>query len=117
MTGADNRYTFFAPRVPDEVVVAVATLDAQGRRLPARPSPREERLRVSNYVGFLVQQGVPRLAAWTLANDAFAHAPRARTARVVFSVHRMPTMAAYRAGRRPVDQAIYEGAFLSPTGR
>lgn len=116
LSGADNRYGFFAPSVSASVrAVIVAAADGERTKeteLKFTDSV-EANLRLGTEIDLFprVDPSLRRLIAASWAASALGSDPTLPSVLVRVEYHDLPTMREYRAGRRPSWVRLYEGRF------
>src|SRR5262249_42632119 len=105
LSGVDNTYGFFAPDVGSQVRAAFILTDAHGRSwnesLEHGPT-RECNLRLSGIVDSMFALSIEdddQIDCWAAA--MFGRHPTAETCTIRLQAFNVPTMAEYRAGKRP----------------
>jgi hypothetical protein len=119
LTGADNRFGYFAPEVGPELRLDL-TAEAGGRPAPPvaliEARGREAELRAGTVVSTFAYQPLRREMARSLAARVFSRHPNATAVNVHVEVCELPTMAEYRAGVRPRWKTGYQARFVRAAG-
>jgi hypothetical protein len=113
MSGALGNYRFFSPNVGDPVVADVV-LSRSGKQrwhLEIGRGANELDFRQSTAMIYLAGIGLPNLQARIVAAWALGLHRECDTAYVKLGLHITPTMAAYRAGKRPRNDYYYEAEY------
>lgn len=120
MTGADAGYSYFAPHVGSELRVRFTLSDGRGREWEDDLTGRmnhEGRLRVGSMTGLFspepAREALRHDLAASWAATVFGRHPDARTVVVRVGVHEVPSMADFRAGRRPAWTDVFAATFTS----
>ncbi len=112
-SGNEGGYGFFAPSIPNQVMVYVTSIDARGhlQRGEFHVEPGEPDLRLMSLVFFLSKLQLNDLLARTVA--AYALGTRPNTERVVVDVGKyvVPSMVEMRRGRQCHVDFYYSGTF------
>lgn len=118
LSGASNRYGFYAPAVGTELRVTFTVTDGSGRArddVLAVGCTHEARLRLGSLADMYVHEECrPALgAAWAAA--LFGRHPEAERVTLRVEEYDVPTMAGYRAGARP-RWRVLSGSTFSRAG-
>jgi hypothetical protein len=118
LSGADSRYGFYAPDVGSEYRARFVLQDNRGSTwrddFEQGPSP-EARLRLQGIIHWVFDDAVAQespelrqrlMRSW--AATMFTRHPNAVSLRILIEDYDVPTLAEYRAGRRPVWRILYE---------
>jgi hypothetical protein len=119
LTGAGDRYSFFAPTVGPQLRARFTLFTAQGARseetLESGKS-REVGFRLGNVAGTIYLAGqradLRRAFLGALAANRFGAHPEANQVQVSIEEWVMPTMAEYRRGARPRWRSLLDATFV-----
>jgi hypothetical protein len=119
--GIERGYGFFAPNVPHRFDLAfdIYFPDGSVTHLSPNFAAGEDKLRwasATDYLGRLSSDQVREVLLKLIALSVHHQYPAAERMRVTLSKVRPPTVAEFRAGKRPVDEPAftYEFAFSEP---
>jgi hypothetical protein len=113
LSGALGNYRFFSPNVADPVVADIELSRAGKRRwhIEIGRGATELDFRQSTAMIYLAGIGLPNLQSRIVAAWALGLHRECDTAYVKLGHRVTPTMAAYRAGRRPYNEFYYEAEY------
>ena len=113
-TGADNKYAFFAPVVPNARRVRVRVLCGE-EWIPFETSVNssESRLRLHTIATMVMQKDNEEHMAASWAAFALGRTPCAKAALVEVDYYGIPTLADYRQGDRPSWNLLHVLAFMT----
>ena len=123
LSGAGDRYSFFAPTVGPQLRARFTLSTPQGHRFEETlesGKSREVGFRLGNVAGtiYIVAQRADLRRAFlgALAANRFGAHPEVNLARVSIEEWVMPTMAEYRLGARPRWRCVHDATFVrAPT--
>lgn len=113
LSGAGDTFGFFSPAVPDQITVQLTRTTASGRQIGEAVGVSRSDLDFHLATVIFVAQklGTSDLLARAMAVWSFNHHPDDRSVRVQLSDYRLPSMDAYRHGKRAVYHPFYEEEF------
>jgi hypothetical protein len=123
LSGAGDRYSFFAPKVGPQLRARFTLSTPQGARseetLDSGKS-REVGFRLGNVAGTIYlaakHTDLRRALLGALAADRFGAHPEANHVQVTIEEWVMPTMAEYRLGARPQWRSLLDATFVRTSG-
>jgi hypothetical protein len=117
VSGADNNYSFFAPAVSSLCRCTLTLRDGQEREWPG--ALFDDPATVFGWRAAGIFDGLPgfsdrfrRALAASWAGLMFGRYPDAREVIVCVEIEALPTMAEWRAGKRPQWKSVYQGTFV-----
>ena len=111
--GARYSYGFFAPNIPNQAIAVVTALRSSGERSVQVYGAGTGELdhRISTLIAFFTVVNADNLNAASLAAYTLGHDPEAQLVEVSLRCYRIPSMARYRDGERPVAAEYYKGVY------
>jgi hypothetical protein len=113
-TGATDTHGYFSPNIPDQIIIELTTVDADGEKtveILGKGSSQTE-LRIFSMSTLFAKHEFTDLHGQTLAAYALGRHPEAMFVVVSFRYHEIPSMAATRAGATPSEEEFYRAVFL-----
>lgn len=113
-TGADNKYAFFAPNVPNARRVRIRVL-CNGEWIPFETTVNssESRLRLYTISSLMMHGEVEEQLGASWAAFALGRTPCAKAALVEEDYYGIPTVSEYRRGERPGWNLLHVQAFMT----
>lgn len=113
LTGATDSHGYFSPAIPDQVLIELTAVDAEGDRTVEvlGTGHTQTEMRIFSMTHLFNRQKVIDLHAQSLAAYALGRYPEAQFVVVTLRLHRLPSLAAARGGEGASDEEFYRGIF------